>query len=235
MNFAEKRKRVRFLARRVSPPAALPSGGIDIAVFHMLHLQMPISSAERSFLRLKRSFVDWNEVRISSVREIQAAIGSSMAAEGVAQSIHAFLWKVHQDQHETSLEFLNELTIAQVRRYLRSVGCMSTATIDLILRLKKAQSIIPLDKSSERVLVRIGIVPSGFTTRQKQRFLQRLVPEEEVVNFHRSVVDLARRLCPEDEEGVRCRKCPMRRGCTFCRRLNRQNGARTSRVRNAQG
>ena len=131
-----------------------------------------------------------------------------------------------------SLEFLNELTIAQARKYLRSLRVLSTATIDLILRLKKSQSIIPLDKNSERVLVRIGVVPAWYSLRQKQKFLERLVPDDQLVNFHRSVMDLARRVCRESEQSLRCKECPMRYGCSFRRRHgSRRNGSRARKRR----
>ncbi len=233
MNAGEKKKAIRSLARRVQPPATVPEGVVDLIIFHMLHLRLPLKSAEQSFLRLKRGFVDWNEVRISSLAEIQGAIGrNSKAAEDLAKEIRGFLGRIHQDRHQISLEFLNELTIGQARKYLRSLGSITTATIDLILRLKKSQAVVPLDKNSERVLVRIGLVPSWYTLRQKQRFLQRLVPEEQVMSFHRSVVDLARRVCCQDENAVKCKECPMRQGCGFRRRLSRvrrRNGAKVRR------
>jgi endonuclease-3 len=203
----------------------------------MLHLRLPLKAAEQSFLRLKRHFVDWNEVRISSISEIKGAIGSSAkAAEELAEAIRDFLARIHRDRFQTSLEFLNELTIAQARKYLRSLGAITTATIDLILRLKKSQAVVPLDKNSERVLVRIGLVPSRYTLRQKQRFLQRLVPEDQVVSFHRSVVDLARRVCRQDEDAVKCKECPMRQGCSFRRRVSRvsrRNGGRARKRRSS--
>ena len=231
MNFTEKKKAVRSLARRVGPSADIPSGIVDLVIFHMLHLRVPVKRAEQSFLRLKRAFVDWNEVRISTEQEIRSALGFTKNAEAAARAIRGFLNRIHRDQHQTSLEFLNELTIAQARKYLRSLKSLNGATIDLILRLKKSQAVVPLDKQSDRVLVRIGVVPSTYTVRQKQRFLQRLVPEEQVVSFHRAAVDLARRVCGEGDDDVRCDACPMRTGCGYRRRMKRRNGSH-SRGRN---
>jgi endonuclease-3 len=185
----------------------------------MLHLHMPARRAEQAFARLKRDFVDWNEVRVSSLEEIQGTLGSCMSAASLAEAIRRLLGEVHRSQHETSLEFLNELTIAEVRKYLRSLDGVGPSTIDLVLRLKKATGVVPLDKSSERVLVRMGVVPSGYSAKQKQRFLRRLVPDDKVVVFHRSLMDLARQVCHERDDDVRCAACPMRRGCSYSRRM----------------
>lgn len=225
MNLSEKKKAVRSLARRVEHSTAIPSGIVDMVIFHMLHLKLPVKRAEQSFMRLKRAFVDWNEARISTVQEVRSALGFSKNADAVALAILTFLDRIHRDRHQTSLEFLNELTIVQVRKYLRSLKSLNGATIDLILRLKKSQAVVPLDKQSDRVLVRLGVVPSTYTLRQKQRFLQRLVPEEEVVSVHRAAVDLARRVCGEGEHAVKCDACPMRTGCGFYRRMKRRNGS----------
>jgi endonuclease III len=232
VDFAEKKKTIRVLARRIQPRTQVPMQVIDLVVFHVLHLHLPVAKAEQAFARLKRNFVDWNEVRVSSVVEIQEVLGHGKAGAALAESIKGILADIHRQQHETSLEFVNELTIAQARKYLRSLEGVESATIDLVLRLKKAQDVVPLDRNCERVLVRIGVVPSGYSTRQKQRFLQRLIPEDQVVSFHRSVVDLARAVCHEDERDVRCAACPVRQGCGYSRRLGRRNGFGTRKKGN---
>ena len=46
-----------------------PAAILDLIIFHKLHLSLSASSALRGYKALKDRFVDWNEVRISSVRE----------------------------------------------------------------------------------------------------------------------------------------------------------------------
>ncbi len=231
MNLAEKQRTVRALAKRLKNGAEPPSGVVDLIIYHMLHLHLPLKAAEAGFKRLKRNFVDWNEVRVSAAREIAAVLGNSKCSLELAERIRGFLQRVHSDRHDTSLECLNEMTIAEARRYLRSFGALSTATIDLVLRLKKSQSTVPLDKESERVIVRVGLVPARWTVRQKQKVLDKLVPDGELLQFHRSVVDLARSVCREREDQLRCMECPLRRGCSFRRKIGRRNGSRSRRKR----
>ena len=123
----------------------------------------------------------------------------------LADRIKALLSKIHNNHKEISLESVDALPKTQFRKYLSSLGLIDRATIDLVLKLRRSEPIVPVDKESERLLVRLGIVPRKLTVRQKQKALKRLVPEDQIVRFHRSVLDLARDLCRENEEELNMR------------------------------
>ncbi len=190
---------------------------------------MPGVAAEQSFLKLKRSFVDWNELRVSSDFEVRRNVSPARDAAVLVQRIKELLNRIQTERCQLSLEFLGELNKEDARKYLRSLGMLSPATVDLVLRQKKADPVVPVDEHSQRVLERTGLVPRRSTRTAIQKILRGLVPEDEVLRFHRAVLDIAQRLCARQEDEVKCSECPLREMCAFGRsrcRASRRNGNR---------
>ena len=217
MNAAQKSKTVRTLVRGVRAPEALPERVLDLIIYHELHCHMAGTAAEQGFNLLKRSFVDWNELRVSSPGEIAGLLDGSADALGLAMHFKELLARIHGDRRQTSLEFLTEMNKADARAYLKSLKILDRATIDLVLHQKLAEPVVPVDRQSQRVLERIGLVPLRGSLRQKQKLLQRLVPEDCVLRFHHAVMDLARRMCFEDEAEMNCAGCGLHSSCAYGR------------------
>ena len=49
---------------------------VDHIVFSVLLLGAPLEKAEKTFSALKSNYVDWNEVRVASIRELSSVIGA---------------------------------------------------------------------------------------------------------------------------------------------------------------
>ena len=229
MRAAEKRKTVKTLARRARAGADPPARVIDLILYHLLHLHMPSAAAEWSYARLKCKYVDWNELRVSSDLEIRRSVAVAPDAGDLVRRIKTLLNRIQSERSQLSLEFLSDLNKGDARRYLRSLGLLSPATIDLVLRQRKRDDVVPIDEHSERVLARTGLVPRRVSKTGIQKLLRRLVPEDRVLHFHRAVLDIAQRLCVRDEEAVKCPACPLREVCAFGRsrcRAAQRNGRR---------
>lgn len=236
MRAAEKRRTVQALARRAQTGTEIPARVVDLILYHLLHLHMPGVAAEQSYSRLKRNFVDWNELRVSSDLEIRRTVSVAADAGSLVQRIKTLLNRIQSERSQLSLEFLGDLNKGDARRYLRSLGMLSPATIDLVLRQKKSDDVVPVDEHSERVLARTGLVPPRASRTDIQKLLRRLVPEDRVLRFHRAVLDIAQRLCVRDEEAVKCSECPLREMCAFGRsrcRAAQRNGRRRNGSRRA--
>ena len=75
MKLAEKVRAIalqalQFGRRWTRARGEYPTQILDLIIFHKLHSAMAADLALKSYRQLKEKFVDWNEVRISSVHEI---------------------------------------------------------------------------------------------------------------------------------------------------------------------
>ena len=77
--------------------------------------------ADQSYKNLQELFFDWNEVRVSSVRELADALGDVPEAENRAQRIIDFLQEVFETTFSFDLEPLQKrglkLAAKQLARY----------------------------------------------------------------------------------------------------------------------
>jgi endonuclease-3 len=198
-----------------------PGDVIDIVIFHKLHLSLDAASALRSYEELRSHFVDWNEVRVSSVREIQSCLKPSESSLELAVFIKDFLEFVHRQEHRLSLEFLVDQNLTEIRRYLKQVNGIESSTIDMILRLRKAHPVLPLSPAMEAVLQRLGVTRSSQSRDQRQKKLHDLVEPERGLSFHHFVLDHSHTTCPPQEEGLDCPHCRIRSLCAYYGQVTR--------------
>lgn len=196
-------------------PGLPPTDVVDLIVFHKLQLSMPFESALRSYRNLKTRFVDWNEVRVTSLREIQDVLASGPESLEVSVFIKEFLEFVHRERQRVSLEFLMEENLGEIRSYLKKVRGLDPATVNLVLRVRKDLPVVPLNRAMERVLDRIGLLRNASRREQKERALHERVAPENALAVHHFLLNHSQEYCPSDETNLACERCCMRRVCTF--------------------
>ncbi|MGQ9592156.1 MAG: hypothetical protein ACUVYA_17890, partial [Planctomycetota bacterium] len=214
-------------------PSLCPTDVVDLIVFHKLELSMPFESALKSYRNLKTRFVDWNEVRVTSLREIQEVLAPGPESLGASVFIKEFLEFVHRERQRVSLEFLVEENFGEIRRYLKQVRGLDPATVNFVLRVRKDLPVVPLNRAMERVLDRIGLLRSASRREQKERALHERLAPENALAVHHFLLNHSQEYCPPDETNLACERCCMRRVCAFyawsASRRKRRPPARNSR------
>ena len=206
-----------------------PQDILDLVIFHKIHFYIEESEALACYRKLKSYFVDWNEVRISSVREIQETLGNSADTPEIAIFIKGLLEFLHRERHAVCMEFLGDENITEIRRFLKRINGLDSTTINMILRVHKDYPILPVTPSMESTLVRLGLVRRTHTRDQKARFLHGVIREELAIPFHHFILNHSREICPPDEERVQCSACDLRDSCNYYRLKDRRPGTRKKR------
>lgn len=200
-----------------------PSKILDLLIFHKLHLGLPTDEAMKSYQRLQEGFVDWNETRISSVREIQEAMDFCPGSLELAVFVKDLLEFVHREHQDVGLEFLAEQNLGDIRQYLKQVKGVDSATVEFILVLRKEYPIFPLSEGAETVLKRLGILRATSTPLQRAKQLHELVEPSSALHLHHFLLNHSREVCPPDETRVDCQHCGMREMCAFYARTKNKN------------
>lgn len=204
-----------------------PREVLDLIVLHKIHYYMPAAEALQAFRRLKTAFVDWNEVRISSVMEIQEVFDGVPDSLELAIFVKDFLEQLHRQNQSTSLEFLAEKNLEEIRRYLRGIKGVDSATIGMVLRLRKDYPVLPLSAPMERSLLRLGVVRPGHNRQQKEKYLHELVEKDQALAFHHFFLKHSREICPPEDENVQCKSCGIRGACSYYERRSRSLNGRS--------
>lgn len=169
-----------------------PTDVAEILVYHRIHFHMAPGDALKSHRLLRSEFVDWNEVRISPIREIQEQVKLGTDSLELSVYIKDTLEFVHRDRQSLDLEFLVEQTLTEIRRYLRQLRGIDPATIELMLMRRREHPVLPLTPAMEKLLLDHGVVSEDDSRDRRQKDLFEQIGPESATVFHHLLLDHCR-------------------------------------------
>src|SRR6516165_2623964 len=115
-------------------------------------------AADRAFRSLRERFFDWNEIRVSSTREVAEALEGLPDAEGRAQRLIDFLQEVFETTFSFDLEGLHKKGMKQAAKTLQRYQAANDYAVAWVVQQSLGGHAIPLDGPSLRVLRRLGLI-----------------------------------------------------------------------------
>jgi endonuclease-3 len=120
-------------------------------------------AADRAFRNLRERFFDWNEVRVSSARELAEALEGLPDAEGRAQRVIDFLQEVFETTFSFDLEALHKKGMKQAAKALARYQAASDYAVAVVVQRSLGGHAIPLDGPTVRVLRRLTLIEPDQT------------------------------------------------------------------------
>ena len=169
--------------------------------------------ADRAFLYLKETFFDWNEVRVSSSRELEEAFDGMSGAEGRAQRLVAFLQEVFETEFSFDLETLHKRGLKQAARQLMRYQAADDFVGSWVVQRSLGGHAIPLDAPTLRCVRRLGMLDGAAaeSLEAARACLEHQVAKNEGPRFTDALSYVAEEYC--EEESPKCNKCPLGSDC----------------------
>jgi hypothetical protein len=178
----------RFWKNSPAQAGEYPQSIVDLVIFHKLHFHMSPEQAWKCFAQLKSEFVDWNEVRISVVREIQEQLSDGRDSLELSVFVKDFLELIHSERRRVTLDPLIEENLTDIRKFFKKVKNLDTATVDLVLMRTKGHPVVPLSAHMERQLGKIRVVKKADSRDKKSKHLYELVGADQALSLHHYVL-----------------------------------------------
>lgn len=169
---------------------------LDLTIFSVVMLRTPLADGLRAYQVLKTQFVDWNEVRISSAKEVQQVLKEADEPLEVALFIKDALHYMFDVRHHVGLEFLRENTISEIRTFFKKAGRFSESTVNLVLEAVKDYPVLPLEADMIACLEKLGVLDGTATPLQAMKDLYPQLPREKVLSMYLYLIEHARSGCP---------------------------------------
>jgi endonuclease-3 len=188
--------------------------------------------AERAYRNLCDQFFDWNEVRVSSVRELEEAMEGLTGAESRAQRLLSFLQEVFETTFSFDLEGLHKKGFKQAAKQLTRFGAANEYVGAWVVQRSLGGHAIPIDAPTLRCARRLGLVEGAVDDPEAARAsLEHVVPKAKGTLFTDAISEVAEAYCWEQEPN--CPACPLLRECPTAQDAGVAglNGARPVRVK----
>jgi endonuclease-3 len=200
----------------VAPPAPAkedqPLPVLEQFVYALCREDATPERAYRAFKNLRERFYDWNEVRVSSVRELEDAMTGLSNTEGRAQRLLAFLQEVFETTFSFDLDGLIKKGVKQAAKHLTRYKAANDYVGAWVVQRTLGGHAIPLDQSTLRTAQRLGLLEQEQEDLEAARAsLEHLVPKVKCLQFTDAISIVAEQHCWENLPS--CGSCPLAQEC----------------------
>jgi endonuclease III len=195
-------------------------------VYAVCRRNAPRELADSAFARLKSAFTDWNEVRVSAIREVADVLAPLPDAFERAEQLIGLLQEVFESLYSFDLESLASKPIPQATKYLTRWRHADHFVLAWTLQNGLQAHAFPVDEATHRVVIRLGLVREDQSLASASNILQRQVRKADTASAYEVLSAVAHRYClPEP----RCSECCMRSCCLTARSLPENTATLTLR------
>jgi endonuclease III len=168
--------------------------------------------ADQAYRHLQERFFDWNEVRVSSPREVEEALGDIPEAEQRANRLINFLQEVFETTFSFDLEMLHKKGLKQAAKQLARYQAANDYIVAWVTQQALNGHAIPVDAPALRLLRRLGLIDDDNDDLESIRAsLEHFIPKARGFLFGELVSALAHEFCGETDPN--CSACPLAADC----------------------
>ena len=173
------------------------------------------STAEQANLilsRIKDHFFDWNEVRVSTIKEIQDVLVGLPDPQVRANSIRLFLRQLFTKTYGFNLDALTKKPLKESLKTLQEFDALkSDYVLATVVQRALGGHAIPTDNSALRALIRLGVTEPDSSSEAARSSVERVVPKAQGSQFQEWMEQLCLDTCSEREPA--CTRCELRELC----------------------
>ena len=208
-----------ILKKRYKPkaePTSVKLTVLEAVVYGLCHEDTSQEQANQALSRFKDDFFDWNEVRVSSLEEIQGALAGFPNSDDRAYRIRRFLRQLFEKTYGFTLDALAKKPLKESVKVLQEYEVLaSDYVMATVIQLALGGHAIPVDESARRALERLGVVEPGSDAASARALLERAIPKNRGVAFADLLEELAHDTCVAGIPD--CPRCDLRKICPTAR------------------
>src|SRR6185312_4739473 len=172
------------------------------------------ADADRAYAALRKTFIDWNEVRVSTVQEVADTLRPLPQPGARAKRIIALLQAVFEERYSYDLSDILKKGLKDTARKLRfyKEGVNDFAVAWVVQRTLGGHA-MPLDGPTLRVLQRLGVAEPGEPDSLEaiRGSIEHVIPKNRGAELTELLSIHAKELCIDGTP--RCAACPLKGEC----------------------
>ncbi len=189
---------------------------LEAVIYGICHQGTTREQANQALSRFKDEFFDWNEVRVSTVEEIQSALAGFPNPEERAQQIRRFLRQLFERTYGFTLDALVKKPLKESLKVLSEYEAFQSDYVTAtVIQLALGGHAIPVDELTQRALQRLGVADADGDVAALRGVLERAVPKNRGLEFCDLLEELTHDTCVAGEPI--CPRCELKKVCPTAR------------------
>lgn len=149
----------KALKKHYGPPAPQPPRPLLEQVLFACCLEnAPFAKAQQAYQALVESYFDWNEVRVSTVRELAETLHMLPEPEAAASHVKRLLQAVFESTYSFDLEGWRKLTLGEAQKKLREVNGVTPFAVAVTTQAVLGGHAIGVDRATWDLLGLLDLV-----------------------------------------------------------------------------
>lgn len=178
------RKLVASLKKKYKKqPPKYELGVLETILFGVCLENADYEQADVAYERLTSGFYDLNEIRVSSITEIQNAFQDMSHPEWRAQRIRETLQYVFESYYSFDLEVLQKKTLEQAEKILNKIKSLSPFVKNYTLMSVLGAHVVPVDSATKKFVLWVGLATPDNNESEVSDVLKSAIRKAETAQF----------------------------------------------------
>ncbi|MDR3182850.1 MAG: hypothetical protein LBT89_08040 [Planctomycetaceae bacterium] len=176
----------KYVKNNTVPAPPQERNVLDVLMYAALFENTVFEYADLALAKLQNYFIDWNEVRVCTIKELAGAIPMIPRADEAARRIKRSLQALFEKTYAYDLEHLKKRgkSAAEALKQLEEINAGTPFMIDYTAQVALGTHIIPLDEAAFRILRPLGLTQlSKDEMKELGAGLERAVPKSSAMPF----------------------------------------------------
>lgn len=195
-------------------------------IFQIFRQGWDFKKASRAVRILESSFIDWNEVRISPVRELTEALTALKCADmdSRVERVKGFLQEVFDGCQKQDENLFHDMDYESIRRLLMSNTALGRAAASVFLQILRFEmekqpdpgvedKLLVVSPETMRVAIRIGFLKKTQSSNVARQEFEKFIQPKEYLRFQYLTVLHAEKYC--FSKNPSCADCFLSKSCAF--------------------
>ena len=185
----------KVLKKHYKPAASISARNLLENLLYACCLEdAPYEVADECFARLQESYFDWNEVRVTTIRELGEVFRNIPNATANASNLKYTLQSVFESQYSFELDYLKKQNLGKAAALLEKYRGTNQFSIAYVTQTSLGGHAIPLGKGGIDIMYIVGAINEKEAATGTVPGLERAIPKSNGIEFgsllHQLAADL---------------------------------------------
>ncbi len=172
----------------VSPPAR---SVLEHLLFACCLEDAPFDAADIAFARLQQSFIDWNEIRVTTTIELAEVMNTLPDAAVSAARLKRTLHSMFESHYTFDIDPLRKENLGKAIQRIEKYKGISPFVVGYVAQNALGGHSIAIDRAMINLLYTVGVIDEKEAAKNQAPGLERAIPKSKAVEFFSTVHQLA--------------------------------------------